>query len=370
VTTPSVGFLDVGATYASLSGEIDAAYRRVMTSGWYLLGPELEAFEAAYAAYSGAATCAGVGSGLDALVLSLRVLDVGPGDEVIVPSNTYIATWLAVSAVGATVVPVEPDDDTFNLTGEGVSAAITPRTAAVVAVHLYGRPADVAGIDAVGRRHGIPVVYDGAQAHGATVDGRPVGEFGDLTAWSFYPGKNLGAFADGGAVTGRDPHLVDRVRRLRNYGSDVKYVNQERGVNSRLDELQAAVLAVKLRHLDDWNARRAGQAGRYTDALDHGDLRLPLVTPGVESAWHLYVVRHLERDRLQSALAERRIATLIHYPIPPHRQLAYGDLLTGPFPVAERMADQVLSLPIGPHLRPDQQDCVIGALRELLGVGS
>lgn len=366
MTAPAVPFLDVGATYASLSDEIDTAYRRVMESGWFLLGPELETFESNFAAYSGATACAGVASGLDALTLALRVLDVGPGDEVIVPSNTYIATWLAVSAVGATVVPVEPDEHTCNLTGEGVGAAVTPRTAAVLAVHLYGRPADVVGIDAAARRHGIPVVYDAAQAHGAAVGGHPVGEFGDLTAWSFYPGKNLGAFADGGAVTGRDPQLIERVRRLRNYGSDTKYVNQERGVNSRLDELQAAFLSVKLRHLDEWNGRRALQAGCYREALGGLDLRLPATTPGIDSAWHLYVVRHDDRDRLQSALALQGIATLIHYPIPPHRQQAYNDVQFGPLPLAELMADQVLSLPLGPHLRPEQQDRVIGALCELV----
>lgn len=366
MTSDAIPFLDVGATYSSLRHEIDGAYRRVMESGWFLLGPELETFESDFATYSGANACAGVGSGLDALILALRVLDVGPGDEVIVPSNTYIATWLAVSAVGATVVPVEPDERTFNLTGEGIAAAFTPRTAAVLAVHLYGRPADVVGIDAVARQHGVPVVYDGAQAHGARVDGRPVGEFGDLTAWSFYPGKNLGAFADGGAVTARDPQLIERVRRLRNYGSDTKYVNQERGVNSRLDELQAAALAVKLRHLDEWNERRSHQARRYGQALGGRDLRLPVVTPGIASAWHLYVMRHGERDHLQEALAERGIATLIHYPIPPHRQQAYSDTQFESLPIAEQMAGQVLSLPIGPHLHPEQQNQVVDALCELV----
>lgn len=367
MTTPAVSFLDVGATYTALSSEIDAAYRRIMTSGWYLLGPELEAFESDFAAHSGAVACAGVGSGLDALVLSLRALDVGPGDEVIVPSNTYIATWLAVSAVGATVVPVEPDEDTFNLTAEAVGHAITPSTAAVLPVHLYGCPADVVGIDAVARRHGIPVVYDGAQAHGATVGGQPVGAFGDLTAWSFYPGKNLGAFGDGGAVTGRDPRLIDRIRRLRNYGSDVKYVNQERGFNSRLDELQAAVLAVKLRHLDEWNARRLSQARLYTRSLEGVHLRLPAVAGDVVSSWHLYVVRHDERDRLQAALADRGVSTLIHYPIPPHRQQAYGDHAFGPLPIADRLAEQVLSLPLGPHLLPEQHRRVVDVLQELVG---
>ncbi|MCO5311819.1 MAG: DegT/DnrJ/EryC1/StrS family aminotransferase [Microthrixaceae bacterium] len=337
-----------------------------MASGWYLLGPELEAFEADFARYSGAVACAGVGSGLDALVLSLRVLEVGRGDEVIVPSNTYIATWLAVSAVGATVVPVEPDEHTFNLTAEAVGDAITSRTAAILPVHLYGCPADVVGIDGVARRHGIPVVYDGAQSHGATVGGRPVGAFGDLTAWSFYPGKNLGAFSDGGAVTGRDPSLVARIRRLRNYGSDVKYVNQERGINSRLDEFQAAALTLKLRHLDDWNGRRASQASLYMEGLGGLDLQLPNVASNLASAWHLYVVRHGDRDQLQAALAERKISTLIHYPIPPHSQRAYEDLSMGPLPVAERLANEVLSLPIGPHLSPEQHERVVEVLNQLV----
>ncbi len=365
MTTPEP-FLDVGATYESLKADLDAAYERVMSSGWYLLGPELEAFEADFAAYTGAAACAGVASGLDALILALRALDIGPGDEVIVPSNTYIATWLAVSGVGATVAPVEPDEGTFNLTGESVAAALTPRTSAVLAVHLYGHPADVAGIDAVASRQGIPVVYDAAQAHGAAVDRRPVGGFGDLTAWSFYPGKNLGAFADGGAVTSRDPDLIQRIRRLRNYGSDTKYVNLERGINSRLDELQAAALAVKLRHLDEWNSRRARQAQRYSDALLNLGLRLPMVAPGVDPAWHLYVVRHKRRDWLQAALAERGVATLIHYPIPPHRQQAYDDFQFSPLPVADRMADEVLSLPIGPHLGRERHEQVISIVRELV----
>lgn len=363
----NIPFLDLGASYGELQSELDDAYRRVMESGWYLLGAELAAFEDAFATYTGAKHCAGVASGLDALVLGLRALDVGPGDEVIVPSNTFIATWLAVSAVGAIPVPVEPDRLTCNITGDAVSEAITSRTAAVVPVHLYGLPADVDGIERVVRRHGLPVFYDAAQAHGARYKGRPLGEFGDLAAWSFYPGKNLGAFADGGALTGRDPQLVDRVRRLRNYGSEVKYLNLERGVNSRLDELQAAFLSVKLRHLDAWNERRRSVASIYAGSLGECGLQLPIEPDGLGSAWHLYVVQADRRDELQSRLAQRGIQSLVHYPIPPHRQAAYADHHFGELPIADRMAHRLLSLPIGPHMSPGQAEQVAVTVRELVG---
>lgn len=358
MTLTSVPFLDVGATYKELRDELDAAQRRVMESGWYLLGPELDAFEREFATYTGGGSCAGVASGLDALVLGLRALDVGPGDEVIVPSNTYIATWLAVSAVGATIVPVEPDPTTYNVSGSVVEAAITPRTAVVLPVHLYGLPADVDGIADVGRRHGIPVFYDAAQAHGARVNGRPVGEYGDLSAWSFYPGKNLGAFADAGALTAHDPSVIERVRRLRNYGSTVKYFNDERGVNSRLDELQAATLRAKLRHLDEWNLRRQRVAATYLSSLAETRLTLPSEPAGFQSAWHLFVIQADDRESLQGRMRDAGVECLIHYPVPPHRQRAYEELGLGPLPIADGMAARVLSLPIGPHLGSDAADLV------------
>jgi dTDP-4-amino-4,6-dideoxygalactose transaminase len=360
----AVPFLDVGATYRELKGDIDAAYQRVMDSGWYLLGGELEAFEVEFATFAGAGACAGVGSGLDALILGLRALDVGPGDEVIVPSNTYIATWLAVTAVGATIVPVEPDTATYNLTGEGVASAITPRTAAILPVHLYGLPADVTGIAAVAQQHAVPVIYDAAQAHGARHDDRPIGSFGDLSAWSFYPGKNLGAFADAGAVTSNDPSLIERVRRLRNYGSEVKYLNLERGVNSRLDELQAAVLRAKLRHLNSWNARRHAVAERYCQSLAGLSVDLPTVPELSVPAWHLFVVQSANRDALQQQLTLNGVQTLIHYPVPPHRQAAYADLRIDGLSIASGMADKVLSLPIGPHLDDQQVDHVVATMKQ------
>lgn len=366
MTVPQMPFLDIGAGYRELKAEIDEAVARVQDSGWYLLGKELESFEHDFASYTGARACAGVANGLDALVLALKVLDVGPGDEVIVPSNTYIATWLAVSAVGALPVPVEPHERTYNITGEAIAAAITSRTAAILPVHLYGLPADVHGIAAVAERASLPVVYDAAQAHGAQVDGRPVGEFGTLTAWSFYPGKNLGAHGDGGAVTSNDPALIARVRRLRNYGSDEKYVNTERGLNSRLDDLQAALLSVKLRRLDEWNARRRTTAGLYLEGLADLDVELPLVVPGFVSAWHLFVVQVANRDRVRDALAEVGVHTLIHYPIPPTRQLAYADHEIAHQPVADWMAGRVLSLPLGPHQPALDTRRVIAALEHVL----
>ena len=362
-----VHFLDLGASYHELKSEIDAAVARVLESGWYLLGAELEAFEAEYAAYTGAHYCIGVGNGLEALHLTLRAMDIGPGDEVLVPSNTYIATWLAVSQTGATPVPVEPDEYTYNIDPQRLEEAITPRTRAILPVHLYGQPASMAPILACAEKHDLKVLADGAQAHGARYHGAAIGGLGDATAWSFYPGKNLGAFGDAGAVTTDDQVLAERIRILRNYGSRVKYVNEVQGYNSRLDEIQAAVLRVKLRHMDTWNARRVRVAATYKAALAECALILPVVPPEITPVWHLYVVRHPQRETLQRNLQTRGIQTLIHYPIPPHRQTAYADLgwPAGSFPLAESMADSVLSLPIGPHLSAAQQGQVIEAIVEL-----
>lgn len=361
----SVRFLDLGATYRELKPEIDAAVARVLDSGWYLLGAELEAFETEYAAYTGARYCIGVGNGLEALHLSLLAMDIGPGDEVLVPSNTYIATWLAVSQVGATPVPVEPDERTYNMDPQRIEDAITPRTRAILPVHLYGQPADMVPILACAKKHGLKVLADGAQAHGARYRGAAIGALGDATAWSFYPGKNLGAFGDAGAVTTNDPAIAERIRVLRNYGSRVKYVNEVQGYNSRLDEMQAAILRVKLRYMDTWNARRTSIAAAYQAALSECALILPDVPPDMAPAWHLYVVRHPQRDALQRDLQARGIQTLIHYPIPPHRQQAYASLeiKDEKLPIANRIADEMLSLPIGPHLSVDEQAAIVGAVR-------
>jgi len=360
----AVPFLDVGATYTELKAETDDAVSRVLAGGWYILGRELEAFETEWAAYVGAKHCIGVANGLDALFLSLRALGVGPGDEVIVPSNTYIATWLAVTHVGAKVVPVEPDPGTFNIDPERVEQAITTRTRVILPVHLYGQPADMTPLMEIARRHGVRVLEDAAQAQGAAYRGARVGSIGDLAGWSFYPGKNLGAFGDAGAVTTNDDALAAALRVLRNYGSRVKYVNERDGFNSRLDELQAAVLRVKLRHLDEWNERRRVAAAVYDRELADCDVLLPVVHEATDPVWHLYVVQTEHRDELQRALSDAGVQTLIHYPIPPHMSDAYRQLAFAPdaFPIARRLAQQVLSLPIGPHLQPGQQQRVIDAV--------
>lgn len=356
-----IPFLDLGAAYRELKAEIDVAVQRVLDSGWYILGPEVEAFEAEWAAYCGAAHAVGVANGLDALILALRAVGVGPGDEVIVPSNTYIATWLAVTAVGARPVPVEPDPKTHNIDPTGIAAAITPATRAVLPVHLYGQPADLDPILAIARQHGLAVVEDAAQAHGARYRGRRIGAHGDVVCWSFYPGKNLGALGDGGAVTTDRADVADRIRVLRNYGSRVKYVNEVQGVNSRLDPVQAAVLRAKLPHLDAWTDRRRAIAALYAAGLRGAGLVLPHVPDWAEPAWHLYVLRVADRDGVQRQLGEAGIGTLIHYPIPPHMQAAYADLSLPPdaLPMARKFADEVLSLPIGPHLTLDDAGKVI-----------
>ena len=347
-----IPFLDLRAAYLELKSEIDVALSRVLDSGWYVLGSEVEAFEAEWAAYCGAGQCVGLANGLDALILALRALDIGPGDEVIVPSNTFIATWLAVSAVGAIPVPVEPDPATYNIDPTRIEVAISPRTKAVLPVHLYGQSADLDPILTLARTHGLAVVEDAAQAHGARYKGRRIGAHGDVVCWSFYPGKNLGALGDAGAVTTNRSDLADRFRMLRNYGSRAKYVNEIQGVNSRLDPIQAAVLRVKLRHLDAWTERRRSVAARYDEGLAGYDLTIPYVPPWADPVWHLYVVRSPQRDRLQALLAKAGIGTLVHYPIPPHMQTAYAAARFVPedLPIACRLAGEVLSLPIGPHM--------------------
>jgi dTDP-4-amino-4,6-dideoxygalactose transaminase len=357
-----IPFLDMKSAYTELKAELDAAYARVMESGWFVLGKEVEAFEAEYAAYCGTRHCIGLGNGLEALEFCLRGWDIGPGDEVIVPSNTYIATWLAVTAVGAKIVPVEPTPEGPNIDPERIEAAITRRTRAIMPVHLYGEPADMDAIARIAAHHGLKVVEDVAQAQGSKVRGRRTGALGNAGAHSFFPTKNIGAFGDGGAVTTDDDRLADRLRALRNYGSKVKYVNIERGYNSRLDELQAAFLRTKLRHLDQWNERRRLVAARYTDKLAGvPGLGLPRVPQWAEPVWHLYVVRTDRRKELMAALERAGIGALIHYPIPPHLQQAYADLglPRGSFPHAERLADTVLSLPMGPHLLPKSVDRIV-----------
>lgn len=359
-----IPFLDLGAAYKELKTEIDNAIHRVLDSGWYILGPEVDAFEAEWAAWCGAGHAVGLANGLDALILALRALGVGPGDEVIVPSNTYIATWLAVTAVGARPVPVEPDPATHNIDPARIAAAITPATKVLLPVHLYGQPADLDPILALARQHGLAVVEDAAQAHGARYKGQRIGAHGDIVCWSFYPGKNLGALGDGGAITTDNAELADRIRVLRNYGSRVKYVNEMQGVNSRLDPIQAAVLRAKLPHLEEWTSRRRAIAAAYADGLADSGLVLPFVPNWAEPAWHLYVVRTPERAALQDRLAKAGVGTLIHYPIPPHMQQAYAELGLAPdaLPLAQKLAAEVVSLPMGPQLGLGSVQDVIHAL--------
>jgi dTDP-4-amino-4,6-dideoxygalactose transaminase len=362
----TVPFLELKSAYLELKDELDVAYHRVMDSGRYLLGEELEAFEAEFALYCGAKHCVGVANGLDALHLILRAYGIGPGDEVIVPSNTYIATWLAVSHVGAVPVPVEPDPQTFNIDPSRIEAAITPRTRAIIPVHLYGQAADMDSIIAIARRHGLNVVEDNAQAQGAMYKGRRTGGIGDAAGNSFYPTKNMGAFADAGAVTTNDSDLADHVRLLRNYGSRKKYFNEIQGFNSRMDELQAAFLRVKLRHLESWNVRRCRLAEFYLEYFKNATseplglskrkskILLPYTPSWATSVWHVFVIRYSKRDLLQQRLAEAGIGTLIFYPVPPHLSCAYADLRLHEggrgLPIAEDLAKTVLSLPLGPHL--------------------
>ncbi len=366
MSSARIPFLDLAAAYAELQDELDAAALRVMASGQFILGPEVSAFETEFAAYCDTRHAVGVGSGLDALRLILLGYGIGQGDEVIVPSNTFIATWLAVTQAGATPLPVEPDPVTHNVTAEAVEAAITPYTKAIMPVHLYGQPADMDAIMALGRDRGIPVVEDAAQAHGARYRGRRAGGLGDAAAFSFYPGKNLGAMGDAGAVTTDDGELAERVRMLRNYGSTIKYHHDVPGLNSRLDSLQAAALRLKLRRLDEWNERRRALAARYLEQLAgvHG-LVLPAAADWAEPVWHLFVVRHPQRDALQQRLSEAGVDTIIHYPIPPHLSGAYAPAFEGgALPLAERLAGEVLSLPMGPHLAFEDADTVAAAVRE------
>jgi dTDP-4-amino-4,6-dideoxygalactose transaminase len=363
--SPEVPFLDLRAADAELRPRLDAALRRVLDRSWYLLGEELKGFEAEFGAYVGAPHVLGVGNGLDALTLALEAVGVGPGDRVLVPSVTFVATWLAVSAVGAEPVPVEPLAGSWGMDPAAAEAACGPRVKAMVPVHLFGQPADLEPLLAVAKRHGLAVVEDAAQAHGSRYRGRRVGAHGDAVAWSFYPGKNLGALGDGGAVSTARADVAEKVALLRNYGSRVKYNHEIKGRNTRLDEIQAAVLRDKLTVLDACTARRAAVAAAYAQGLAGvPDLGLPAALPGTDGVWHLYVVQHPRRDALRDWLRSRGVETLIHYPVPPHRSGAYAADRPWPaLPIAEAAAARSLSLPMGPHLREEQVARVIDALR-------
>ncbi|AHJ96404.1 DegT/DnrJ/EryC1/StrS family aminotransferase [Hymenobacter swuensis] len=361
-----IPFLSFSSQHHPIREEVLAAIARVYDSQWYVLGQSVTDFEAAYAAFNQVENCIGVANGLDALHLSLIALNIGPGDEVIVPSNTYIATWLAVSFVGATPVPVEPNAATYNLDPALIEAAITPRTKAIMPVHLYGQACEMTAIMDIARRHNLVVVEDNAQAQGATADGGVTGSFGNANGTSFYPGKNLGALGDGGAITTNDAEVAQRLRSLRNYGSQKKYYNEVIGYNSRLDELQAAVLSVKLPYLPDWTAQRQQVAARYTELLAGVEgLQLPIVAAGSTHVYHLYVVRTARRDALQQHLTAQGIGTLIHYPVPPHLQQAYAHLqmTAGQYPIAEELAATSLSLPMWPGMTEEHVLVVAEAVR-------
>jgi dTDP-4-amino-4,6-dideoxygalactose transaminase len=346
--------------YREMRVEIDDKLREVMEKGYFILGSEVTAFEREFAAYTGSKHCIGVGTGLDALILSLRASGIGVGDEVIVPSNTYVATWIAATAVGGTLVPVEPDSRTYNIDPQRVEERITRRTRAIIVVDLYGQPADVDPILEVARQHDLQVIDDAAQSHGALYRGRKVGGHVPTCAFSFYPTKNLGAFGDGGGVTTDDPELAQKIRELRNYGTRERYVSASIGTNSRLDEIQAAILRLKLKHLDAWNSRRRDVATEYLSSIENPKVTLPYVPDFAVPVWHQFVIRSPQRDRLQQYLNERGVETLVHYPVPPHLQPAYSSLSfrEGSFPLAEALAKEVLSIPIGQFMTPEETSYV------------
>jgi dTDP-4-amino-4,6-dideoxygalactose transaminase len=361
-----VPFLDLTAENASRRAQLDAAYARVMDAGQFILGPECEALEAEFAAYCGVRHCIGVANGLEALELILRGMEIGTGDEVIVPGNTFIATWLAVTRTGAKPVPVEPDARTCNIDAGRIEAAITSRTKAIVPVHLYGQPADMDSVNGIARAHGLKVIEDAAQAHGARYRGQRTGGLADAAGFSFYPTKNLGALGDGGAILTDDELLADRARVLRNYGSKVKYVHELAGYNSRLDELQAAFLRVGLPGLDRRNARRREIAALYgREFAGHPNIVVPLVPHWSEPVWYAYVVQVSRRDRVQEILRARGVGTLVHYPIPPHLSGAYASqgFKAGQLPISEALANRVLSLPMGAAMTDEAVVIVANELR-------
>jgi dTDP-3-amino-3,4,6-trideoxy-alpha-D-glucose transaminase len=346
-----VPFLDLGLAHAELATELEEAMRRVLRSGHYVRGPEVEAFEREFARYCGVGAGVGLGSGLHALQLTLGAMGIGQGDEVIVSAHTSIATWLGISHAGAWPVPVEPDPHTMLIDPARVEDSVGPRTAAIVPVHLYGMPADMDALARIARKHRIGLLEDASQAHGARLRGRLVGSLSDAGAFSLYPTKNLGAAGDAGIAVSNDAALVERIAMLANYGEQRRHHSAVRGHNSRLDELQAALLRVKLTRLEDWNARRRARSDQYLHALaDCSALQLPVVTDGALPVWHQFVVRVDARDQVREEMARRGVQTLVHYPIPPHRSAAYASDYPDPLPVTERLAASVLSLPISPQL--------------------
>lgn len=358
-----VPFVDLAALYREIQAEIDAAISRVLHSGWYILGPEVERFEEEFAGYCGVLYAIGVASGTDALHLALRALSIGLGDEVITVAHTAVATVAAIELSGAHPVFVDVDPETYTINPTRITAAINEHTRAIIPVHLYGHPADMEPILEIADHHNLRVIEDCAQAHGAQYRGRPVGSWGDVGAFSFYPTKNMGALGDGGAVVTANAELADRLRLLRQYGWRERYVSESTGFNSRLDEIQAAILRVKLHYLDGWNSARRQWSARYAQLLADTPLILPGERTDSRHVYHLYVVQAMQRDALRTCLKAQGIVTAIHYPVPVHRQPAYARLGYGPdsLPITERLAQQVLSLPIYPQLRREQMEAVVQA---------
>jgi dTDP-4-amino-4,6-dideoxygalactose transaminase len=364
----NVPFVDLQTQYRRLRGEIVPAIESVMSRAAFILGQEVTDFEKAFAAFCGRRECVGVASGTDALLWALKACGIGPGDEVITAANTFIATVLAITFAGAKPVLVDCLEETYEMDPEAVRRAITPKTRAIVPVHLYGHPADMDPLLEIAREHGLKVIEDTAQSHGASYHGRPCGSMGDAGCFSFYPGKNLGAYGDGGAVVADDPAIAEAVRMLRNYGQPRKYYHETIGWNSRLDTMQAAVLGVKLKHLESWNEARRRHAARYAECLRDLPLVLPVEASGCRHVYHLFVIRCRERDRLVEFLARRGVSCVIHYPVPAHLQKAYADLgyREGSFPVTERVAKGIISLPMYPELTDEQIQYVCEGVREFL----
>jgi len=363
----NIPFFSFKKMNAEVKDGLMLSFEQVLDSGWYIMGNRLTDFESQYASYCGTGFCAGVANGLDALILSLRALGIGENDEVLVPSNTYIATLLAVSAVGAKPVLIEPDEQTYNLSVDQLQKALTGKTRAIIPVHLYGQACPMHEITAFASTHRLFVVEDNAQAQGASSQGKKTGSFGHLNATSFYPGKNLGALGNAGAVTSDSEVLLKKVKVLRNYGSEKKYYNSLKGINSRLDELQAALLSVKLQKLDAWNEERQAIARLYNLGLNHlNRLKLPFTHPNVTHVYHQYVIRTEQRDQLAQHLLKNGIHTMVHYPVPPHLQEAYPELayLKGKLPLAEELARTSLSLPIYPGLTEKEIQHIVVTLQQ------
>ncbi len=364
----TVSFLDLRASYLELKEEINDAVNRVLHSGQYILGEEVEEFESDWSKYCQVSHTVSLGNGLDALRLALIAMGIGPGHEVIVPAHTFIASWLAVSQCGALPVPIEPDPNTYNINVNKIESAITVHTRAIMVVHLYGQAADLDEIHNIAKRHNLLVIEDAAQAHGARYKESKIGSHSDAIAWSFYPGKNLGAFGDGGAVTTNNSELASKIRTLRNYGSSIKYKNDIQGFNSRLDPIQAAILKVKLKSLDEWNARRKFIANQYNSSIDGEHLVHPETPAWSDPSWHLYVVQHTNRDMVRDKLLASGIHTLVHYPTPPHKQEAYLQQFGSTFklPITEAICTNALSLPIGPHLSGEQVEFIVDRTNKIL----